>query len=125
MTFVSLVVALLLDRARPLPDSSVALEWFRRYADRLAHDLNAGKPVHGTVAWLAAVCPWVLGVLIAFYLFHYINPVLGWLGSLACGAILLALVAVLVRVGLGRMQRRLLVEAAKRHEQRRPPVPPR
>jgi adenosylcobinamide-phosphate synthase len=83
MTFVSLVVALLLDRARPLPDASVPLEWFRRYADRLLHDLNAGKPVHGTVAWLAAVCPWVLGVLVAFYIFHYVNPVLGWLFSLA------------------------------------------
>jgi cobalamin biosynthesis protein CobD/CbiB len=83
MTFVTLVVALLLDRARPLPDTSAPLGWFRRYADRLAHDLNAGKPVHGTVGWLAAVCPWVLGALIVFYVLYYLNPVLGWLWSLA------------------------------------------
>ena len=83
MTFVTLVVALLLDRARPLPDTSAALEWFRRYADRLVHDLNAGKPVHGTVGWLAAVCPWVLGALIVFCVLYYLNPVLGWLWSLA------------------------------------------
>ena len=82
MTFVTLVVALLLDRARPLPDASALLEWFRRYADRLGHDLNAGKPMHGTVGWLAAVCPWALSVLVVFYLLYYANPVLGWLWSL-------------------------------------------
>ena len=40
MTFVSLVVALLLDRARPLPDASVPLEWFRRYADATTIDAD-------------------------------------------------------------------------------------
>jgi adenosylcobinamide-phosphate synthase len=83
MSFVTLLIALLLDRARPLPDTSAPLGWFRRYADRLAHDLNAGKPVHGTVAWLAAVCPWVLVALVVFYILYYANPVLGGLWSLA------------------------------------------
>ena len=54
MTLVTLIVALLLDRARPLPDASALLEWFHRYADRLGHDLNAGKPVHGTVTQVSA-----------------------------------------------------------------------
>ena len=45
--------------------------------------INAGKPVHGTVGWLAAVRPWVLGVLLVFYVLYYLNPVLGWLWSLA------------------------------------------
>jgi adenosylcobinamide-phosphate synthase len=83
MTLVTLLIALLLDRARPLPDTSAPLAWFRRYADRLAHDLNAGKPVHGTVGWLAAVCPLVLLALVAFSILYYLNPVLGWLWSLA------------------------------------------
>jgi adenosylcobinamide-phosphate synthase len=82
MTFATLLIALLLDRARPLPDTTAPLEWFRRYADRLSDDLNAGKPVHGTVGWLAAVCPWVLVALVVFYVLYYLNPVLGWLWSL-------------------------------------------
>jgi cobalamin biosynthesis protein CobD/CbiB len=83
MTFITLVIALLLDRARPLPQTGTLLDWFREYSDRLEHDLNAGKPVHGTVGWLAAVCPWAFAALVAFYFLHYISPVLGWLWSLA------------------------------------------
>jgi cobalamin biosynthesis protein CobD/CbiB len=83
MTFITLVIALLLDWARPLPQTGVLLDWFRQYSDRLEHDLNAGKPVHGTVGWLAAVCPWAFAALVVFYFLHYVSPVLGWLWSLA------------------------------------------
>lgn len=83
MTFVTLIVALLLDRARPLPEPIALLDAFRRYADKLSFDLNAGKPAHGVIGWLAAVCPWVLAILIVFYVLYYLNPVFGWLWSLA------------------------------------------
>jgi hypothetical protein len=74
----SLIAALLLDRARPLPSPNILWIWFRRYADRVARDLNAGQPIHGTAGWLAAVCPWVLAALVVFYLLYYVNPLLGW-----------------------------------------------
>ena len=83
MALLSLIAALLLDRARPLPSLNILWVWFRRYADRIAQDLNAGQPVHGTAGWLAAVCPWVLAALIVFYVLHYINPGLGWLWTVA------------------------------------------
>src|SRR5687767_11716723 len=79
MAFFTLIAALLVDSARPLPWAGGLLAWFRHYADRLAHDMNAGKRVHGVVSWFAVVCPWVLAVLVVFYLFHAVSPVLGWL----------------------------------------------
>lgn len=83
MAFFSLIAALLIDRARPLPAQSILWAWFHRYADRLARDLNAGQSVHGTVGWLAAVCPWVLAALVVFYFLHYLNPLLGWFWTVA------------------------------------------
>jgi adenosylcobinamide-phosphate synthase len=79
MSFFSLIAALLFDSARPLSWAGGLLAWFRRYADRLAHDMNAGKRVHGVVSWFAVVCPWVLAALVVFYLLHAISPVLGWI----------------------------------------------
>jgi adenosylcobinamide-phosphate synthase len=79
MSFFSLIAALLFDSARPLSWGGGLLAWFRRYADRLAHDMNAGKGVHGVVSWFAVVCPWVLAALIVFYLLHALSPVLGWI----------------------------------------------
>lgn len=81
MAFFTIVAALLIERARPSPWANTLLTWFQRYIDRLAHDLNAGETSHGTVGWLAAVCPWVLIALILFYVLHYVNPLLGWLWS--------------------------------------------
>jgi cobalamin biosynthesis protein CobD/CbiB len=83
MAFFSLIAALALNAARPLPERNVLLTWFHRYADQLAHDLNAGRPRHGTVGWLAAVCPWVLVAVLLFYFFYTVNPALGWLWTVA------------------------------------------
>jgi adenosylcobinamide-phosphate synthase len=83
MSFFSLLTALLFDSARPLSWAGGLLGWFRRYADRLAHDMNAGKRVHGVVSWFAVVCPWVLAALVVFYVFHVISPVLGWIWTVA------------------------------------------
>ena len=82
MSLVTIIAALLLDRARPLPASSPLLGWFRTYTDRLALDLNAGKPVHGAIGWLAAVCPWAVLALVVFFLLNAVDPVPGWLWSL-------------------------------------------
>jgi hypothetical protein len=42
VSFFTIIAALLIERARPLPWGSVLLAAFRGYTDRLAHDLNAG-----------------------------------------------------------------------------------
>jgi cobalamin biosynthesis protein CobD/CbiB len=89
MAFFTLLAALILESARPLPWAGAALASFRRYADRLAHDMNAGKRMHGTVSWFAAVCPWALAALIVFYLLNWVSPALGWVWTVAvlCGCI--------------------------------------
>jgi len=81
MTFVTLFVALLLDRARPIPASSALHGWFGTYAGKLALDLNAGKPVHGLVGWLAAVCPWAALALAVYFLLSAVDPVPAWVWS--------------------------------------------
>ena len=78
MAFFTILAALLIERARPLPWADTLLGALHRYSDRLALDLNAGRSTHGTVGWLAAVCPWVLAALIAYYLLRSLNPALGW-----------------------------------------------
>jgi cobalamin biosynthesis protein CobD/CbiB len=83
VSFFTIIAALLIERARPLPWGSGLLAAFRGYTDRLAHDLNAGKVSHGTVGWFAAVCPWVLAALMVFYLLHWLNPLLGWVWTVA------------------------------------------
>ena len=79
MAFFTILAALLIERARPLPWADTLLGALHRYTDRLAHDLNAGRSTHGAVGWLAAVCPWVLAALVAYYLLRSLNPALGWL----------------------------------------------
>jgi adenosylcobinamide-phosphate synthase len=82
MAFFTILLALLIENARPLPWAGTLLAAYHRYADRLAHDLNAGQRIHGVIGWCAAVLPWVLLVLLAFYALHYVTPVLGWIWTL-------------------------------------------
>jgi len=82
MSFVTILLALLIENARPLPWTSALMGAFGRYADRLEHDLNAGERVHGVIGWCAAVLPWVLVVLLVFYGLHYLAAPLGWIWTL-------------------------------------------
>jgi len=82
MAFFTILLALLIENARPLPWAGTLLAAYHRYADRLAHDLNAGQRIHGVIGWCAAVLPWVLLVLLVFYALHYVMPVLGWIWTL-------------------------------------------
>ncbi|MCC7548441.1 MAG: CobD/CbiB family protein [Burkholderiales bacterium] len=82
MSFFTILLALLIENARPLPWASTLLAAYQRYTDRLAHDLNAGQRAHGVIGWCAAVLPWVLLALLVFYALHYVTPLLGWIWTL-------------------------------------------
>ncbi|MCW5619614.1 MAG: CobD/CbiB family protein [Burkholderiales bacterium] len=82
MAFFTILLALLIENARPLPWAGTLLDAYHRYTDRLAHDLNAGQRVHGVIGWCAAVVPWVLLVLLVFYALHLMGVVLGWVWTL-------------------------------------------
>ncbi len=82
MSFFSILIALLAQNARPLPWTNQLVAAYSRYTDRLARDLNAGRRVHGVIGWCAAVLPWVLLSLLAFYALYYVAPALGWIWTL-------------------------------------------
>jgi adenosylcobinamide-phosphate synthase len=79
MVFLCVLAALVLDQLRPILHPTVFELWFTHYANRLSRDLNAGQPVHGTIAWFLAVAPWVVVVVVLHYGLAALNPVLGWI----------------------------------------------
>jgi cobalamin biosynthesis protein CobD/CbiB len=82
MAFFTLLAALLIQSTWQSPWAVDVIAWFHRYADRLSHDLNAGRSTHGMVGWFAAVCPWALLALALFYVLDYVSPALGWLWTI-------------------------------------------
>ena len=80
MTFLSLVVALLLEQWRPLRSGNVVFVWFTRYINAVAHNLNAGRYRDGAVAWLLIVAPVALIAGLGYVLLRHINPLaaLAW-----------------------------------------------
>lgn len=83
MSFLSVLAALFLEQFRPLPHPSALELWFARYAHRLARDLNAGQPVHGTIGWVLGVLPWVALALLGHFVFDALHLALGWIWDVA------------------------------------------
>jgi cobalamin biosynthesis protein CobD/CbiB len=83
MSFFSVLAALILDQLRALPRPSLFELWFVRYANLLSRDLNAGQPVHGTIAWFLAELPWLIAVLAVYYVLWALNPALAWIWNVA------------------------------------------
>ncbi|HSC97054.1 MAG TPA: CobD/CbiB family protein [Burkholderiales bacterium] len=64
MKFLSLLLALLVERAWPLPEESRTRLGLQRYAAVLEDAVNGGQYRHGLIAWLLAVAP-LLAVTVA------------------------------------------------------------
>lgn len=64
MTFLSVLAALLVERAWPLPAGNRVLLAFQRYAAVLEDAVNGGRYRHGVLAWALAVAP-ALAVTVA------------------------------------------------------------
>jgi len=77
MTFISLVLALLLEQWRPLVDRRAVLAPVAGWADFLERKLNAGQAQEGLVGWLGAVVPTVLIAWIVYALLYSVTPLLG------------------------------------------------
>ena len=78
MTLVSLIAALFLEQWRPVGSRHQVIRLFTGYADILERKFNAGEHRHGTIAWLLAVAPAVLGAWLVYELLYALSPVLGW-----------------------------------------------
>lgn len=77
MSLLSLIVSLLLEQARPLPESLWAMKGIvARYANFVEERFNAGEAHHGTIGWLVAVLPPVLVAAFVYYVLFLIQPLL-------------------------------------------------
>ena len=76
MSFVSLIIALLLEQWRPLADRKHLVSGAARFADFLQQHFNAGERSHGTIAWVLGVVPAMLLTIAVYYLLHSLSPLL-------------------------------------------------
>lgn len=81
MTLFSIVIALILEQIQPPPQQRLVLKPLARYALFLEERFNDGQRQHGVIAWLLAVLP---GVLLMLVLQVYLAEV-NFLLSLALG----------------------------------------
>jgi adenosylcobinamide-phosphate synthase len=78
MTFLSLLVAFVLEQIRPHPYPNWAVRGFVAYAHRVARFLNAGQPSLGVMSWCVAVLPIVAAAALVYWMLNGVTPVLGW-----------------------------------------------
>jgi adenosylcobinamide-phosphate synthase len=83
MTFLSLVVALLIEQLRPLRRNNVLERLFDRFALSLEGQLNGGLFHHGLIAWTLAVLPAAALAAGVSLLLHTLSPALAWLWNVA------------------------------------------
>lgn len=74
MKFLSLVIALLLEQTRPLRKGNPVHGAFRRYAELLEGQLNAGEYRQGMLGWVLAVAPPALAAAAVYALLHRLSP---------------------------------------------------
>jgi cobalamin biosynthesis protein CobD/CbiB len=79
MSWVALLLTLLLEQVRAVPSGNPVYAGAAAWADRVAHNLNAGRPRHGAYGWLLVVGAGVLGTLVVFEAARSLN----WFAGLA------------------------------------------
>jgi cobalamin biosynthesis protein CobD/CbiB len=81
--FLALLAALLLEQAWPLRAESRLHEGYGRYAQFLESQFNGGHARHGAIAWMLAVLPPMVAILIAYLLLRDLSPLAGWAWAVA------------------------------------------
>ena len=77
MGFLSLIIALLLEQARPLRTGNPVYRAVRAVADLLDRNFNAGEKQQGVLAWFVLVAPATIFVWVVFALLLRVHPFLG------------------------------------------------
>lgn len=83
MTFLSLLVALLLEQVRPVHRDNPVLRSFRRYAATLENRFNGGHSDHGAIAWAAAIVPLMVVTAAVYHLLYELAPPAAWVWNVA------------------------------------------
>ena len=76
MGVLAIVIALLLEQWHPVADRKTWIAMLTQAANSLEAAFNAGEVRHGTIAWLVAVLPVVLGATALHYLLWWMHPLL-------------------------------------------------
>jgi adenosylcobinamide-phosphate synthase len=74
VTFLSLLLALLAERAWPLREDNHLLQWFGRYAAAVENGVNGGQYRHGVLAWTLVVAPLLAATLAVQHLLDGFGP---------------------------------------------------
>ncbi|MHB1677447.1 MAG: CobD/CbiB family protein [Sulfuriferula sp.] len=81
MTFFALLAAILFEHFYPLPQHQPAI--LIRAMHYLAHQMNAGKPQYGMLAWLIIILPLLLATSLIYFALSGISLWLAWLWNIA------------------------------------------
>jgi hypothetical protein len=87
MSWIALILTLLLEQVRATPSGNPVYTGAAAWADKVAHNLNAGKPRHGGYGWLLVVGVGVFGTALVFELARSWS----WLAGLAVDVLVLFL----------------------------------
>src|ERR1035437_1277379 len=83
MSLFSIVIALIIEQIRPLAQQRYVREPLARFAHFLDERFNDGQRRHGTIAWLIALLPAVLLMLVLQALLDRYQPLLALLLNVA------------------------------------------
>lgn len=81
MTLFSILLVLLIEQFRPLRADNPIYAAIRVFAARIEHSLNAGKPEHGRMAWLAMLAVLVAPTLLIYWLLALVGPLAQFIWS--------------------------------------------
>ncbi|HVL77095.1 MAG TPA: CobD/CbiB family protein [Noviherbaspirillum sp.] len=74
MTFLSILVALLIEQVKPLRADNPVYAAVRQFSVRMERSFNAGEESHGRVAWLLTVGALLVPTLILYWICAAISP---------------------------------------------------
>ncbi len=78
MSLFALIAALLLEQLQPLSSRKYLYRWLSGYVNFFQQHFNTGQHKHGKVAWLLAVLPLFVSVLVLYWLLYCAHPILAW-----------------------------------------------
>ena len=75
MSLLTLIITLLLEHFYPLSACKYLSDWLNRYAQFFEHRFNPGQHKQGRMAWLLAVLPLLVIVMVLFWLLSRVHPI--------------------------------------------------
>src|ERR1700688_3056374 len=85
MSWIALILTLLLEQVRATPSANPVYAGAQAWADKVARNLNAGRPRHGAYGWLLVAGA---GVVLTVVIFELVRS-WSWLAALAIDVLVL------------------------------------